>query len=113
MNDDETQELLEDFIREGYLTETVGAFDEPRYNITEKFKEDFPEAASEWELMFSETLNSLWQKGLVNVDFSNSEQISVCITDKVNEQSLASLDERERDLLVDIAFYALRNASDN
>lgn len=97
MNEDEEVAWM---LAHGYLNEvdtSVGR----RYQITDKFKEDFPDKGKQWDDLISITVNKLWQRGLIEVEFVDDE-VRVALSESVLEYDLKTLSEPERAILTSI-----------
>lgn len=84
----------------GYLNEIDTSLGK-RYHITDKFKEDFPDVGREWDDLVSITVNKLWQRGLIEVEFVDDE-VRIALSESVREYDLQTLSEPERAILTSI-----------
>ena len=97
MNEDEEVAWM---IDHGYLSEVDTSLGK-RYQITDKFREDFPDVGKKWDDLVSITVNKLWQKGLIEVEFVE-EGVRIALSDSVLDYDMATLSEPEHAILTSI-----------
>lgn len=107
MNEEYNQ--IKSMMERGYLEEWVDTNGAKRYQITQKFREDHPEAAREWDTMIDEAVASLWQKGWLETIFEDNGDVSITLTQKVFTDSPEELSEVEYAILTSIIEWMLRN----
>jgi len=97
MNEDEEVAWMVD---RGYLSEVDTSLGK-RYQITDKFREDFPDVGKKWDDLVSITVNRLWQKGLIEVEFVD-EEVRITLSDSALDHDMTTLSGPEHAMLTSI-----------
>lgn len=100
-----SEEELQQLVDDGLLEVKVNEFGENTYRPTDLFYDLYPAAAQAWKDMIDECINSLWQKGYLDVMFAEEGmQIKVLPKAAVRSQ-WTDLDSRECDILSSLLNY--------
>lgn len=101
MND---EEIPQKFIDQGYFEVELNEFGEKRYKATDKLYEDYPEVGEEWDHMIGDAVFSLWNKGFIEINFTNDGLMMHPLPDTEKFNEIDTLNSIEREILASIQY---------
>lgn len=113
LNDD-TFDFIDHLIAIGAL-ELVGIDEdgEPRYLITQRCKEIYPDIYDEFMLDVGEFINKMWQQDMLDLTFTDQEILVRLNENTFNKEKLAELSDEDRhQLLLIMDQYAQKRYND-
>ena len=96
------------WVEDGLLEVSVDEFGDARYNITDKMRTLHPDMAKKWDDLASMSINSLWQKGLIEVEFCEDGQV-ISPTPAMADYDLGLLSRPERAILNSMMDWRMRS----
>jgi hypothetical protein len=100
LEDDGTFDFIDHLIAVGALELTgIDENGEPRYLVTERCKEMYPDVYSEFMLDVGEFINRMWQIDMVDLRFEENEILVKLTENTFNKERVAELSPEDREQL--------------
>ena len=98
LEDDGTFDFIDHLIAVGALELTgIDENGEPRYLVTERCKEMYPDVYSEFMLDVGEFINRMWQIDMVDLRFEENEILVKLTENTFNKERVAELSPEDRE----------------
>lgn len=104
MNEKDFQDQMRMLIEDGILIEQHDEYGRSMYTPTQKFYDEYPDAAKEWDAAISSAIFSLWQKGFVELEFADNGFYIELTKSALDFNLVESLDEFESGILRSISY---------
>ena len=75
------QDKVLSMLENGYLDEEIDSFGEKRYRVNQKFRDEQPELAKEFDTLVDHTVISLWQNGWIDIEIEPEGAFEVSLGD--------------------------------